>query len=53
MTMRRRRMDEKKAKRLHYTLEITEKLYKPNYKQVKSKLAESIVPDDVERSLQN
>ena len=53
MTLRRKRIDEKKAKKLHYTLEITDKLFKPNYKTVKSKLAESIVPDDVEQSLQN
>ena len=53
MSLRKNRIDTNKAKQLNYTLTITNNLPKPNYKSVKSKLHESIVPDGVERSLQN
>ena len=53
MTLRQNRMKEKKAKQLNYTLDITNGLPKPNYKNVKSKLHDSIVPDAVEKSLHN
>lgn len=53
MTLRRNRMNENKAKQLNYTLKITNNMPKPDYKNAKSKLSESIVPDDVERSLHN
>ena len=43
---------EKKAKKLSYTLDITSCLPKPNYKKASSKLKESVVPSDVEQSLQ-
>ena len=52
MTMRRNKIAEKKAKKLSYTLDITSCLPKPNYKKASSKLKESVVPSDVEQSLQ-
>ena len=51
MTLRKNRINEKKARQLNYTLDSTNNFPKPDYKSVKSKLQDSIVPDAVEQSL--
>lgn len=51
MTLRRNRIAEKKTGKCNYTLDITESLPRPNYKEIKSKINEVNIPDVVENSL--
>lgn len=51
MTLRRNKIEKKKAAHLNYSLAITNTFYKPDYKSVKSKLHENEMPGDVEKKL--
>lgn len=52
MTLRRRRIQAKRVGKVKYTLELTNAMPKPDYKNAKSRINDSNMPDDVEESMQ-
>ena len=45
MTLRKNRINMKKSTQLNYTLNITNSLPRPDYRSVKSRLNDSMLPD--------